>query len=228
MRSNYRIPMILAMAAAAGLACGLSSVVPSIPGISAEVPAAAAPLLADDFSDSDSGWGTGTDSDSGVEYEGGVLRMKAFRDYFFTWSTPDDQDYEGVHVEVTANNESGDTRLGFGVICDQQVLDSSFHYLAVTTEGEYAIARAELGKDDVFLTNNDDWATSDVIAVGAPSYRVGADCRQGVLTLYVNGKEVDSVTDPTYTQGGVGLFLWSAQDASGTISYDDFIMTKAK
>jgi hypothetical protein len=182
-------------------------------------------LLEEAFSDGESGWGTGTDSDSAVEYEDGVLRMKAFKEYYFTWSTPDEEDYHDVHMEVTVNNESGDTVVGFGVLCNQQVVDSSFHYFVVTTQGEYAIARAEIGKEDLFLTNNDDWSASDSIPVGAGTYQFGADCGAGALTLYVNGVKIDSVTDRTFTEGGVGLFIWSAEEPSGTISYDDFVMT---
>jgi hypothetical protein len=209
----------------AGLACSSLSSLPSIPGVSDAEPVGARTLLEDDFSDSDSGWGTGTDGDSAVEYEDGVLRMKAFKEYYFTWSTPDEVDYQDVHMDVTVNNESGDTLVGFGVLCNQQVVDSSFHYFVVTTLGEYAIARAEIGKEDLFLTNNDDWTTSDSIPVGAGTYQIGADCGAGALTLYVNGVEIDSVSDPTFTEGGVGLFIWSAEEPSGTISYDDFVMT---
>jgi len=211
--------------AAAGIACSSLSGVSSIPGLSGEAALGSRPLLEDNFSDEDSGWGTGTDSDSGVEYEDGVLRMKALRENYFTWSTPDEEDYQDVHMEVTVHNESGDTHIGFGVLCNQQVVESSFHYFVVTTQGEYAIARAEVGKEDLFLTNDDDWSTSDAIPVGAATYQIGADCGPGELTLYVNGVKIDSVTDPTFTEGGVGLFIWSTEEPSGTISYDDFVMT---
>lgn len=227
-RSLTRTVGFVAMLAVTSLACSLLSSVPALPGLATERPVGEVPMLEDDFSNSDSGWGTGTDSDSGVEYENGVLRMTAFREYYFTWSTPDDQTYHDVHLEVTVNNESGGSRLGFGVLCNQQVVDSSFHYFAVTTDGDYAIARAQVGLDDLFLTNNDDWAPSDLVPAGAPSYRVGADCRQGELTLYVNGQKVDSVSDPTFTEGGVGLFLWSGDKPSGAVSYDDFVMTSLK
>ena len=219
---------LLMLVAGPSLACSLLSSAPSVPAIASPAPAAEAPLLEDDFSDSGSGWGTGTDSDSAVEYEDGGLRMTTFREYFFTWSTPDEEDYRDVHLEVTARNEVGNARLGFGILCNQQVVDSSFHYFAVTTDGEYAIARAEVGKEDIFLTNDDDWAQSDAIPAGAPGYRIGADCRQGKLTLYVNGQAIDSVSDPTFTEGGVGLFVWSGEEPSGAISYDDFTMMSLK
>jgi hypothetical protein len=131
-------------------------------------------------------------------------------------------------MEVTAKNEGGGTRVGFGIMCDQQTTEAAYHYIAVTTDGDYVIGRSAVGKEDVFLTNNDDWASSSLIPAGAASYRIGADCSQGNLTLYVNGEKVDSVSDPTYTEGSVGLFLWSGDDPSGAVSYDDFVMTSLK
>jgi hypothetical protein len=59
-------------------------------------------LLKDDFSSDSSGWGIGTDSDSSVEYVDGGLKMVVFTQNYFVWSTPDDVDYENVHIEVTA------------------------------------------------------------------------------------------------------------------------------
>jgi len=184
-------------------------------------------LLEDDFSNSDSGWGTGTDADSAIEYVNAGLQMKIFTSNFFVWSTPDDQDYENVHIEVTVINNDTDSTTAFGILCDQQVTDSAFYYFAMTPAGEYAIAKASIATSDVFLTNNDKWETSDAIAVNAASYRVGADCGNGTLTLYVDGKQIDSVSDSSYTTGGVGVFTWSAEDvAAADVTFDDFVMTK--
>ena len=184
-------------------------------------------LLKDDFSSDSSGWGTGTDSDSAVEYVDGGLNMNVFTQNYFVWSTPDDVDYENIHIEATAVNNGTDTTTAFGIMCNQQVVENSFYYFAVTPGGEYAIAKAQTGLTDVFLTNNDQWASSDLIAQNAASYRIGADCGNGTLTLYVDGQQVASVKDDTYTSGGVALFVWSGEEAtSANISYDDFLMTE--
>jgi hypothetical protein len=59
-------------------------------------------LLEDDFSGSDSSWGTGTDADSSVEYLNDGLNMFVAKDFWFVWSTPNDEQYENIHIEVTA------------------------------------------------------------------------------------------------------------------------------
>lgn len=185
-------------------------------------------LFEDDFSSGRSSWGTGTDADSSVEYVNDALNVQLFTKNYFVWTTPNDSDYENVHMEVTVLNNETDSTTAFGFICDQQhPITESHYYFAVTPAGEYAIAKAALALDDEFLTNNNEWAKSDLIAQNAASYRLGADCGNGTLTLYVDGQQIASVSDSTYTSGGIALYAWSGQDvASANVTFDDFVMTE--
>jgi hypothetical protein len=182
-------------------------------------------IFSDDFSSSQ--WGTGTDADSSVEYANGVLQMIVYTTNYFVWSTPNDQGYQNTHMEVKVNNNGTDSTTAFGIMCNQQSTTSNFYYGAMTPAGEYAIAKAAEGQEDLFLTNNDAWASSDLIAKDASSYRVGMDCGNGSITLYVDGQQIASVADASYVDGGVALFTWSGEDATKTdVSFDDFLMTE--
>lgn len=185
-------------------------------------------LLQDDFSGGRTTWGTGTDADSAVEYVEEALNMQVFTKNYFVWTTPNDKEYDKVHMEVTVINNGTDSTTAFGLICYKQYpIDQNNYYFAVTPAGEYAIAKAALAQDDVFLTNNNEWAKSDLIAKDAASYRIGADCGNGTLTLYVDGQQIDSISDSTYTNGGIAIFAWSGKEATTTnVSFDDFMMTK--
>jgi len=183
-------------------------------------------LLEDDFSTRSSNWGTLTDSDSSIGYAGDALNVQIFREDFVAWTTPNNTEYENVHIEVTVVNNGTDPTTAFGVMCAQQVDDWSFYYLVITPGGEYLIAKATTGKSDVYLTNNAQWASSNLLARNAPSYRVGANCGNGTLSLYVDGKQIASVSDSTYITGRVGLFTWSGKDApSADVIFDDFLLT---
>ena len=184
-------------------------------------------LLEDDFSTSDSAWGTGTDSDSSIEYANNALQMIVYTGNFFVWSTPDNVDYENVHMEVTVLINETDLYTAFGLMCYQQAAtDDSYYYFAITPAGQYVIAKTEAGQTDLFLTNNEEWAYSDLITENASSYRVGADCGNANLTLYVDGQQVASVSDSSYSKGGIALFTWSAdKENSADVSFDDFLMT---
>jgi hypothetical protein len=231
MKSNNKVILAVACLALATLACAAvtgagGSNTPSPVAPTESQPSTGDVLLIDDFSSTQ--WGTGTDENSSVEYASEALQMIVFTKNHFIWSTPDDQDYQNVHMEVTVINNDTDSTTAFGLMCSQQAgEDNSFYYFAMTPAGEYAIAKAQAGQTDVFLTNNDEWASSDLIAKNAPSYRVGADCGNGNLILYVDGQPIASSSDLTYTSGGVAVFTWSGEEAaSANVSFDDFAMTE--
>ena len=229
MKSNRNMLLAVACLALAALSCQAVSDLVGTGATATDVPDGQISqtgdvLLQDDFSSI--GWGTGTDSDSSVEYADGKLQMIVNTKNWFVWSTPNDQDYQNVHMEVTAINNDTDPTTAFGIMCNQQTVDDSFYYFAITPAGQYAIAEASLAASDVFLTNEDKWEYSDLIKKNADSYRIEADCANGTLTLYVDGQQLASVQDDTYTSGGVALFTWSGEEAtSANVSFDDFLMT---
>lgn len=184
-------------------------------------------IFSDDFSSDQ--WGTGTDTDSAVEYVDNALKFDVFTSNYFVWSTPDDNEYEIIHMEVTVLNHGTDSTTAFGLICDKSS-GKDFYYVALTPAGQYAIAKAVDGEKDVFLTNNDDWASSDLIPQNADSYQVGMDCGHGILTLYVDGNQIASVDDSSYTSGRVAVLVWSGEDdgITNSVSFDDFVMRKLK
>jgi len=187
------------------------------------IPTTSQILLEDDFSSED--WGTLTDSDNSIAYDGEALRMELFKKNWFVWSTPNGEIYENTHIEVTVTNNDGEPNTAVGIMCNQQESTSSYYYLAMTPGGEYAIAVAAGDVEDVFLTNNDQWASSNRITKNADSYRVGADCGNGTLALYVDGQLIASVSDGTYAAGVVGVFAWSGANVdSADVTFDDFLV----
>ena len=212
---SFRVLLGVAMLVLSSLACNALSFL------------GGGPLLEDNFDGNSSNWGTGTDADSSVEYSDGGLQMLVSTPDYFTWSTPNETEYQNVHIEVTARHNDSNSITAFGVICNEQTITESHYYFVISSDGGYAIAKAALAQSDVFLTNNDQWAHSDAIKQNADSYRIGADCGNGMLTLYVDGQEIASVSDSTYTAGGVGLITWSGSEApSADVTFDDFVMTK--
>lgn len=181
------------------------------------------PLPKDDFSSSNSGWGIGTDTNSSVEYASDGLQMIVYTPRYVTWSTPDTIYYENVHLEASVTNASTDPQGMFGFICNEQATTNSFYYVGVSADGYYAFIKSSIVAEDEYLKEGN----SDVITAAGNSMRIGLDCGNGNMALYVNGQLVDSVSDSTYTSGVVGLFAASGQQDSGTtVTFDDFVMTK--
>jgi hypothetical protein len=153
--------------------------------------------------------------------------MQVYTGNYIVWSTPNADAFENVHIEVTVQNHNSDPFVAFAIVCNLQDATDSFYYLAITPDGHYAIADKSFALDSIYLTENGGWETSDKIAVDAASYRLGADCGNGVLTLYVDGQIIDSVSDSTYTSGYVGLMIWSDEVVnSADATFDDFVVTK--
>jgi hypothetical protein len=181
-------------------------------------------LLTDNFSSP--GWVTGADSYASIQYANDALKFTISTEDYFIWSVPNDVDYQNIHMDVTVRNNATHPTTAFGVICNQHGTDGlSYYYFAMTPGGQYAIAKAESGQMDVFLTNNGEWGFSSLIAQNASSYRIGADCGNGNLTLSVDGKQIVSVSDSAFASGGIALFARSGEEAaSADVSFDDFVM----
>lgn len=226
---NWQTPALLTPATLTPFPT-LTSAPPTQPPATVSAPSNTAEiLLQDDFSKSDQ-WGTITEADHSVEYDGEALRMQVLQQKnWFLWTTPNDETYKNIHVEVTATNNDGESTTAFGIMCRQQEADGSYYYFAITPAGEYVIALAKAGETDLFLTNDDQWGRSDLIKQSKDSYRIGADCGNGALALYVDGQLIDSVSDNTYSSGIVGLITWSGENVStADVTFDDFIVTPLK
>jgi hypothetical protein len=222
-KRNTNIILAIFCLALAMLACNAASEAADPTGLT--LTPSPVVLLSDDFSSSR--WGTGTDADSSVEHADNALQMIVYTKNYFVWSTPNAENYQDIHMEVTVINNDTDPSTSFGIICNMQAPSDSFYYVAIKPDGTYAIAKASDGESDTILTNNNQWGPSDLIPTEVASYSIGADCGNGALTLYVNGQQIASVSDASYVSGGVALFTWSGEQATTTnVSFDDFLMTQ--
>ena len=184
-------------------------------------------ILNDDFSSPK--WGISTDTNSSVKYTNEALQMVVYAKNYFVWSMPNDTDYENIHIDVTAISNNTDPTTAFGIMCHQQASNDAFYYFAVTPAGQYAIAKASSAQHDVILSDNGKFENSDLVKANAASYRIGADCGNGTLTLYVDDQQIASVSDGSYTKGGVALFTWSGEEATNTdVSFDDFVIRELR
>jgi hypothetical protein len=209
---NLKLFFAILVLVMSSLACGMP-----------DVAALLDPMPKDDFSNSGSGWGTGTDADSSVEYNNDGLEIKVFTPYFVTWSTQSLESYENTHLEVNVQNNSTDPEAFFGFICNEQGTTNNFYYVGVSPDGYYAFYKSKIVGDDDTLKDG----TSDIISASAQSMRLGLDCKNGSMALYVNGQLIDSVSDSTYTSGTFGLFGATDDEQNGTsVLFDDFATSK--
>ena len=196
----------LALLLAAGLACSPASLAPSS-------------LFKDNFSKSDSGWCVDKDNTSALDYIDGEYVFTVQSTNWFVWCNPG-QTFDDIHVETTAKNVSGSDDTIFGLVCHYQQSDD-FYYLGITSQGLYTIRLYLNGKDQVLAEDQ-----SASITPNADSYLLGADCGNGSFTLYVDGQQIATASDDTYTSGDIGLFTWSGENVPAEIHYDDIAVTR--
>jgi hypothetical protein len=203
---RHPLMISLAMLTAAVLACSPTSLVPGA-------------LYKDNFAKTDSGWCVDSDSTSSSGYDAGEYVFKVQQTNWFVWCTPD-QKFDAIHIEATAKNTNATDDTVFGLLCHYQNADT-FYYLGITSGGLYTI-RLFINKEEQILSED----TSEFIPSEADSYRLGADCGNGALALYVDGNEVARATDSTYKSGDIGVFVWSGDEVPSEIHYDDLVVTR--
>ena len=211
----------------AALACGGGSGGGNILPSPTPKPAGPQALFKDDFSDSGSGWSTGDSENSSADYENGEFVIKVKTDKLSAWSNPDQNSLSNIHIEVTARSVGKAQDAAFGIICNYQD-NQNFYRLGIGSDGYYAIEKKVDGESTIFTNDENKWVSSDEIAQNADAYKLGADCGRGKLTLYVDGKQIASVSDSTYTKGDVGLFGLTFDNAGAEIRFDNFLATALK
>jgi hypothetical protein len=90
--------------------------------------------------------------------------------------------------------------------------------------GRYAILRSQGHK----ITPLVNWATSDVIKMGAAQNRIRAVCAGNYLALYVNDQFLADTSDTLYTKGQVGLVGASAGRTGMNVTFDNLSVFQAK
>lgn len=209
---NKRLLVVpLAALTLAALACGSSTGDTGDNGGTA--------LYRDNFSNSDSGWCVDSDDTSALDYKGGQYVFEVNDPEWFVWCNPD-ENFDDIHVEVTVENTGDTSDTVFGLICHFQNATSDFYYGGISANGKYTLRLYQDGEDQILAEGDTD------VDASAASYKVGLDCANGEIALYLNGDKVDSASDDTYSSGDIGLFAWTGDETPAEIHYDDLVVTK--
>jgi zinc-ribbon domain len=186
------------------------------------IPTAVNPIIfSDDFSNPNSGWDRINDTDYYTDYYNNAYRITINSSMYDSWANPDDNVFSNVSIEVDATKNGGPDDNDFGVICRYQSVDK-FYYAVISSDGYFGITKVTSASST--LLGRDNLEASDAINQGFATNHIRFDCNGNVLTLYVNGQQIDQQTDSDYSTGNVGL-LAGTYDTPGTdILFDNFII----
>lgn len=177
-------------------------------------------LFQDDFSDDrDCGWILYNSQGVTSEIGGGKLRIENSLSGQISWVNAD-RNFDDVIITTQARQAGGPDDNAYGVICRYQS-DSDFYVFLISGDGYYAIGKYQTGAPQIeYVTGEGQYLYSDAINQGAATNEIKASCVGNVLTLSVNGILLDSVTDPTFVRGDIGLGASTFEPGTAEIEFD--------
>jgi pectate lyase len=182
-------------------------------------------LFKDDFSNVNSGWDRSTNEYGTTDYENGSYRINIIQTDSFFFANPYKTFQNDVRIEVDATKAAGPDDNAFGVQCRYQDVDN-YYYFYISSDGYTGIG-IDKAKTKTIISSSDGNLVSDSsIVQGAATNHLRADCVGSNLTLYVNGTQVASATDSTFTKGDVGLIAKTFTVAGTDITFDNFFVYK--
>ncbi len=188
-------------------------------------PTQGALLLEDKFDTTDGGWDVGADGNSQRMFDHSQFVIQVSTANWQAWSTAAMTDLTDLHAEVSANSTGFASDEGFGLVCDYVDMEH-YYFLGITPDGYYAIAKKDGSNETILTDPSNNWRQSVHFGHNQATYRVGADCgSDGHLTLLVDGAQVATVSDTTFSSGQVGLFVRTFEKVPAEVRFDDLRVT---
>jgi hypothetical protein len=174
------------------------------------------PTRADTF-DTNQFWFPFTDSHTKIQIANGSLGLTAINPDGWTGWTLTSPSVTNFYLEVTAKPGACDGLDSYGPML--RAPDSSHGYLfGVSCDGQYRFEKVD-GNNFSDLIK---WTANPAILKGAnQTNRLGVMAKADQFTLYVNGTQVDQITDNSYGSGVFGLFISSFKTADFTVQVDE-------
>ena len=177
-------------------------------------------LLNDDFDGSkDCGWLLFNGRGITEEITEDSLRISNSLPGELAWANAD-RNFDDQIINVQARQVSGPDDNAYGVICRYQN-EENFYVFLVSGDGHYAIGKYQSGSPQVqYLTGEGQYVFSEAINQGAAQNDIRDSCIGSELSLAVNGIPLETVTDPTFVTGDVGLGASTFQPGTTVIEFD--------
>jgi len=181
-------------------------------------------LLQDDFSgERDCGWILYNDQGITSTINNDVLTINNSLSGQISWVNAD-RNFSDVIITTQARQVGGPNDNAYGVICRYQS-ESDFYVFLISGDGFYAIGKYQSGTPQIqYLTGEGQYLSSDAINQGQAANEIKASCVGDELTLMVNGILLDTVSDPTFVRGDIGLGASTFQPGTAEIEFDSIIV----
>ncbi len=183
-------------------------------------------LFQDDFSNTNSGWDHSATADGTADYANGGYEIHVISISYIMWTLPSQALPNDVSIQVDATKIGGPDDNAFGVICRYQDADN-FDYFYVSSDGYVGIGMKKAGTRTIISDSSGNLTADSSVKQGAATNHLRADCIGNTLTLFVNGTQVATATDSTFTTGGdVGLVAKTYTVGGTDMMFHNFFVYK--
>jgi hypothetical protein len=222
-KMNKKVLIALAVLVLAAIACSTTTIIPTtVPTSGGGGGSTSSNILYQDtFTDPNSGWTHHQTANSTMDYANGGYRINLTTTDMLAFATAGKSFQSDVRVEADATKTGGPEDNYIGVICRYQDTDN-FYFFVISSDGFAGIAMYKANQ--VSILTGSKFSASPAINQGAATNHIRADCVGNTLTLSVNGQQVSTVTDSTFTTGGL---LARANTVAGVdILFNNFVVSK--
>ncbi|MHB9034799.1 MAG: zinc ribbon domain-containing protein [Anaerolineae bacterium] len=179
-------------------------------------------IYKDNFSNANSGWDAWNNSESVGGYENNAYAIEVSLANTFYWANAG-QDLQNYILDIDTKKLSGVDNNHFGVILRYQD-NKNFYMFGIASDGYYHFGYyANDAWTDLIA-----WTQSSAINAGSSNNHITIKCIGSDFTLSVNGEELGSVSDSSFSAGDIGLFVGAIDETPVKISFDNLVVTAAK
>lgn len=179
-------------------------------------------LLTENFSNAKSNW-----EEVNNVYE---LKLYSPQGYFVSVNPPDGRTvstsgkvFSDAKFSVDIQKITGPNDTSFGLIC--RYLDKQNYYaFSISSDGYAGIIKVENGKSS--MISGDQYIHSDLIKSEDSVNSLIAACVGDTLSLNVNGTDLITVKDESFTIGELGLFLETSSDGGASALFNKYLVVK--
>ena len=182
-------------------------------------------LLKDDFSDSNSGWESGSFEAGEVGYKDGVYFVTSTEKDAMMWGAAGRSfsnviiDVDAVQVTAPSNNNND-----YGIMCRVQFNGDGYSF-NISGDGFYSIQKAS-GDSFVDLV---EWQESSAIRQGNNvTNHIRAVCDGEKLVLFVNNQLLAETTDSSFTEGDIALTATTYETSMTEIQFDNIVVRNSQ
>ncbi len=223
---NKKLFLALAVLVMAALACTLSP----ITNPTTQPPAGGGGtgmqiLFQDDFSSTSSGWDRTQNDSYFTDYVNGGYRIYVIPDTYSAFANPYQSFQNNVRIEVDATKVGGPDDNAFGVQCRYQDVEN-FYFFYISSDGYTGIGINKAGSKSIISSSDGNMVSDSNINQGAATNHIRADCIGNTLTLFVNGTQIATATDSSFTGGDVGLMARTFGTGGADILFTNFVVYK--